>query len=118
MKKFNLWGEGKYLDFWSINHFLSGVVLTGWGVFFGFSLKISFVVYVALAIGWEIFEIFKGIHEYFGNKVMDVVTGIIGSLLICVFYLTDNPISFLALICLTIVYILIEVWGYVSYKMR
>jgi len=78
MNKLDIWKESKYLDLWSVNHFLSGVVFTGWMLEAGLDIWIVFIIYASLAVGWEIYETIKKLHEHIGNKIMDVVTGIAG----------------------------------------
>lgn len=60
------WGrEGKYLDPWSIPHFMTGVLfgLLGIGAFW----------VVAIAITWELVEVFSRIDEHLTNRAVDVV---------------------------------------------
>jgi hypothetical protein len=65
------WGrEGKYLDLWSIPHFLVGVLL--WLV------GLDLVWVTVLAVTWEIIEATSRVHEYPTNRVMDVVLAVAG----------------------------------------
>lgn len=63
----------KLLDGWSVPHFLFGMVVATGAIAFGWSLSISFVVMIVVAIAWEYFERRIQIHEAFGNPWMDVV---------------------------------------------
>lgn len=83
-----------------------------------FNNLLIFLVYMVLAIGWEVFEILRKIHEYTGNKIMDVVTGGLGFVVVYAFYTMGQPMSLLLLIISTIVYILLEIQGFISYKRR
>src|SRR3989344_4125735 len=77
--------DGKYLDLWSVNHFLSGIVYTGWMIEWDFNIWFIFVTYFILAVAWELYEFYADVFEELGNKVMDVVTGVIGFFIIIYF---------------------------------
>lgn len=79
MKKFDIWSEGKYIDMWSIPHVLSGVILAILFNSLGMGLGLNFILSTIIMTWWEFFEWrFMNVHEYITNKIMDVVTGIIG----------------------------------------
>jgi hypothetical protein len=69
----DLWREGKWLDLWSVVHFLSGLSL-GFGLsFFSFGALPSFLLTVILLIAYELWEAMVRIKEAPTNRVMDVV---------------------------------------------
>lgn len=74
----NLFDEGKYIDFWSIPHVLSGVLAFLGAKLLDVDLWLGFAISFVLMIAWEFFEDFVEIHEFITNRVGDVVTGIIG----------------------------------------
>jgi hypothetical protein len=62
--------EGKYVDWWSIPHF-------GAGVLFGlFGIKLVYVV--AIAMVWEIVEVYANTPEYPTNRITDIVLAAAG----------------------------------------
>jgi hypothetical protein len=69
------WGkELRYVDWWSVPHFLSGVLLAMFGI------GVAWVA--ALAIAWELIEITAAVDEYPTNRVVDVVLALAGWLLV------------------------------------
>ena len=82
--------EGKYIDMWTIVHFLVGVIL---GVILrystGFDFIGKFLIAAFLLILWEKIEpiIWPGWNETLENQVCDVIFGLIGFL---IGYLLDS----------------------------
>jgi len=62
--------EGKYLDWWSVPHFTVGVLFALVGV--------GLVYVVAIAIVWEIVEVYARTREYQTNRITDVVLAAAG----------------------------------------
>ena len=115
-----LWAEGKYVDLWTIPHILSGVIMAGSFYWLGFSFWPNIISSIILMIGWEFFELhFLGIHEHLSNKVMDVVTGIIGFFAMYGFIIKysinklTTPLSIII-----IIFIFLNFWGYLAYEKR
>ena len=66
----SLGAEGKYVDWWSVPHVTTGIL-------FGlFGMPLTLVV--ALAVTWELVEIFAHTPEYPTNRITDVVLAVIG----------------------------------------
>ncbi|MGV8162045.1 MAG: hypothetical protein ACP5N2_01785 [Candidatus Nanoarchaeia archaeon] len=111
-----IWKEGKYLDLWSVNHTLAGCVLGSIFIFINLQIWVSLIISVILMIGWEIFEIYYGIKEGLANKILDVVTGLVGFFL--TYYLVNvqgvNALSYFLIIALSFAFL--ETWGYLVYK--
>ncbi len=60
------WGrEGKYLDLWSIPHFIGGMLLACFGI--------GFWLVLALTSWWECVEALCRVYEHKANRVIDVV---------------------------------------------
>lgn len=115
-----LWSEGKYIDLWTIPHILAGVVLAGFLDWLGFPFWSNFLISSFFIIGWEFFERrFLNIHEHLTNKIMDVLTGWLG-FLVTYSLITRFSLEKLApyLISLTVVYLLLNLWGFLAYKRR
>jgi hypothetical protein len=73
----DMWAEGKWLDLWSVPHFLSGIVLAFCVYFFHFGVPASFVIAVLLLVAYEMFEVIAHIEETRTNRFMDVVVGMV-----------------------------------------
>tara|TARA_Y100000310_G_scaffold73282_1_gene69449 strand:- start:1167 stop:1574 length:408 start_codon:yes stop_codon:yes gene_type:complete len=108
-----LWKKHKYLDLWSLTHFVCGLVLGSVSVLligsFGWSLLVVFVVMTV----WELYEFKTGIIEEVPNKILDVVVGLIGFV---VFYLWMYPsfvfrFNVLFLVLSVVLFLLLNIWG-------
>jgi hypothetical protein len=71
----DIWREGKWLDLWSVVHFLSGVSFGLGMMVFGFGTVASIVIVFLLLVGYEMWEAMVKIHETPQNRFMDVVVG-------------------------------------------
>lgn len=110
-----IWEEGKYIDLWNLPHFLIGVILGFILIFLNVSLNYSLLIVFLIKLTWEIYEHLKVIKEAIPNKILDIVTGILGYL--AVFYLNKFRSMGLEefLIVLTLA-ILLGAWGFYSAK--
>ena len=76
----DIWREGKWLDLWSVVHFLSGISL-GLGIsFFKFGTVSSVIIVFLLLVAYEMWEAMVKIEETPQNRVMDVVVGMVSFL--------------------------------------
>lgn len=71
----DIWREGKYLDLWSIPHFLSGVAVALAGHLIGFDVMPTFIIAFLLFVAYEMFEVMVKIEETRMNRILDVVVG-------------------------------------------
>lgn len=72
------WLNGKYIDLWSIGHFLGGVGI-GIGMYkIGLNYYESFGFAGVGIISWEVFEELHKDPECWQNRVVDAVIGIVG----------------------------------------
>lgn len=71
----DIWREGKYLDLWSVPHFLSGVSVALGLHILGFDFWAAFVIGFLLLVGYEMFEVIAKIEETKMNRTLDVVVG-------------------------------------------
>jgi len=112
------WKEGKYVDLWSINHVLSGVVLGAilgnFNAPFGWSLLLA----IALFVGWEVVEVLIGIKEHMPNMVMDVVCDLAGFLAIAWWFAEVSDISWTATAAWILLYTMMNIWGFIAYEAR
>lgn len=111
-----MWEEGDYVDAWTIPHILSGAWAAGISIFLGLDFWVGLLVSILVMIAWEVFEVWKGIHEWLGNKIADVVTGVIGFLIV---YPIQIKIDYWERIFLFswifIVYLSFVIFGYIAY---
>lgn len=113
------WKEGRYLDLWSINHVLSGVVLGA--ILFGLGAPFNWSLLVALAlfVGWEVAEISLGIKEHMPNMITDVICDLFGFLLIAYwFFVKGSTLSFTATLAWILLFIIFNIWGFIAYEAR
>jgi hypothetical protein len=71
----DLWREGKWLDLWSVVHFLSGMSVAFCFYFLHFGAFASTALALVCLIAYEMWEIIVKIEEMPTNRFMDVVTG-------------------------------------------
>lgn len=114
-----IWEEGKCLDLWSVNHLLGGFLLGYIFTYLGFNFRLVFLGALLFMSGWEIFEITEGVEEYICNKLFDVVSGLAGLLIFYVLlFKITNSFLFVTFIFSAIIFITLEVWGYLAYRAR
>lgn len=94
----DVWREGKWLDLWSVVHFLTGASL-------GFAPHIlnvptwpAFVIVFLLLVIYELFEAISKIEETVTNRIMDVVVGMT-SFTPVYFVTAALPLSTLIIVC-------------------
>ncbi len=111
----DIWKHGKYLDLWSVVHFLSGFVLGGFFYWLGAGFLSALIYSTALLILWEVFEFFIKIIEPSANVVVDVLVGLGGFFLAAFFYFLKaefNPYFYLAIVGLTLA---LSLWGFIDF---
>ena len=105
---------------WSIPHILCGVVLVGVFCYFKIKFWPNLILSTLIMIGWEFFELYVlNVHEYITNKIMDVVTGLIGFFVTYAFILKfgiKNMLPWLAVV--TIIWLLLNYLGFKAHKTR
>ena len=76
----DMWREGKWLDLWSVVHFLSGMSV-GLGFFFlGFGALAASALAFVCFVAYEMWEKLMDIFETPQNRFMDVVVGMVSFL--------------------------------------
>jgi len=68
-----------HIDYWSVIHFFSGVILAILFKYLGFRFIISFSIAFIILFLWEIIEplLFKSFNWRFGEKISNQITDII-----------------------------------------
>lgn len=72
----DIWREGKWLDLWSVVHFLSGISVA-FGLAPFFDLVPATVIAFLLLVAYELWEAMVKIYETPQNRFMDVVVGMV-----------------------------------------
>ncbi len=110
-----IWREGPYVDFWSVNHFLAGTVLAGLFYFLKQDVYVAIITSFILMVLWEVFERYRGIVESLGNRVFDVITGLVGFGIMVYLMSTAWAPKFPLFLVLFIIFCVLEIWGYIEY---
>lgn len=99
----SLW-ERKYLDLWTIAHFLTGMCF-GFAIFFYNPPVIeSFVIFSLFVIIWEVIEHFQEVGEPVTNQVADVLAGAAGFIVTILTIPILTPDLFQQIIYFTVLY--------------
>jgi uncharacterized BrkB/YihY/UPF0761 family membrane protein len=109
----SIWDERQYIDLWSVNHTIAGILSLLVVVLAGIPILIGLPIMIFLAIGWEFFEYFKGIEETLSNRVTDVIIAITAFTImywIVQKYQTLNLIQVGAIFAA--IALLLSVWGF------
>lgn len=96
----DIWKEGKWLDLWSVVHFMSGISI-GFGFYFlNLGNTLTFLVALASLVLYEGWEIMEKIEETPNNRVMDVIIGMLGFIPAYYFVASQFTFSMLVLVFL------------------
>lgn len=90
MKRIYFWYSKKSLDWWSIPHFLFGVVIALSALVFSWSVPVAFVATFAIALLWEYFERHVRIRETPANSKMDILLPLLAFIL-TIFLMNHTP---------------------------
>ncbi|MFA6136288.1 MAG: hypothetical protein WC705_02935 [Candidatus Paceibacterota bacterium] len=103
-----VWIERRYVDTWSINHFLFGASLAVIFKTLGISFVIGLIYALAIFIIWEIIELVASANETSTNEVLDIVSETLGFIIL---WQIENMWLYIGLI---LIYVFLETWGYVT----
>lgn len=113
----DIWKHGKYVDMWSLVHFLSGLILFTGFYELGIKLIPSLILSTIMLIAWEVFEWMVNIIEPSINVTMDIVIGLLGFFLgAYLYYFLKIEIDHFWTILLTT--ILLSFWGFIDFLKR
>ena len=73
----DIWREGKWLDLWSVVHFLSGISVALSFYFLHFGALASVALAFVGLVAYEMWEVIVKIEEAPTNRLMDVVVGMV-----------------------------------------
>ncbi len=110
-----IWSEGRYVDFWNIPHFLVGLLIGFVLIYLKSPFALSLFIVFLIKSGWEIYEHIRVIKEAIPNKILDVVTGILGYLFI--YWINQSrPLTQIDLGLVVLLEIFFASWGLYSAK--
>ena len=111
-----IWVNQRYIDFWSINHTLSGCNLAALFFVVNAPFSISIIASLTVLIALEFFEFFHGIKEVFVNRISDIIVGMIGFFATHYLMLGNvfNNTTFFAIIFLAGAFL--GIWGFWAYE--
>ncbi|KKQ83640.1 MAG: hypothetical protein UT07_C0001G0002 [Parcubacteria group bacterium GW2011_GWB1_38_8] len=111
----DIWKHGKYLDLWSLVHFLSGFILCGLFYWLEINFTWTLILSTILLILWEVFEFIIKIIEPSWNVAVDIIIGLLGFFSATYLYFLQS--EFNASLYLTIVGItfVLSLWGFLDY---
>lgn len=115
----NIWKHGKYVDLWSLVHFLAGFLLGGLFYFLGTTFLWALAYSLILMLIWEIFEAATRIIEPSLNVVFDVLMGLAGFFLAALIYFYYQ-INFSLPLNLTVLAfaLILALWGFLDFLKR
>jgi hypothetical protein len=114
----DIWKHGKYIDTWSLVHFLSGFLLAGLFYAFEYGFVSALMVSVALLLAWEAFEWVVKIIEPSMNVIVDMIVGVAGFFLgAYIYYFLSQPFEtfFYPVLVVTIA---LASWGFLDFLKR
>src|SRR3989344_3112575 len=111
------WKHGKYADFWTINHFLIGIIGTMIGLFLGVPWPLLVWVLTGLFISWEIFEWLTDVGETFTNQVTDIASSMTALVFSgYVFTLIPELFSHSLFWAFVLLFGGLELWGHLAWR--
>lgn len=80
-KRYPLFSAKKLFDWWSVPHFMFGIVTALFAISFSFDAIVIFLGTLVLALLWELLEKFVRLSEAPGNGWVDVVLPLLAFLM-------------------------------------
>ncbi|MFZ2763742.1 MAG: hypothetical protein WAX80_01745 [Minisyncoccia bacterium] len=111
----DIWKHGKYLDLWSLVHFLSGFVLCGFFYWLELSFLWAFIYSALLLVLWEVFEFFIKIIEPSWNVTVDILVGLLGFFLAAWLYFLRSEFDTSIYLAVVLATITLALWGFLDY---
>ncbi len=107
------WKHGRYVDLWSVVHFLSGLLIGTALFWLGFSFPVALLFAVLLVIAWELYEWLLGIIEVSPNVALDIGIGLLGFGLAAYWqYGLGMPVSLPQVASLAAITLVLSLWGF------
>jgi hypothetical protein len=120
-RRINIWAEGRFIDLWTVVHFLTGVLL-GFTLFiFDFPIPLIwvFVVVLVFLVLWELFEYIRKIKETAGNRIVDILIAVVGFALTMFAYpILEPEFANIIGIIILVIYLTLGLSGWLAYEVR
>ncbi len=115
----DIWKHGKYIDLWSLVHFLSGFLLAAIFAAFGYTFAISLGITIVVLLAWEGFEWVTNIIEPSLNVMADMLVGIAGFLMgAYMYFYLDVPFEMHYFMTILIATGALALWGFLDFLKR
>ena len=112
-----LFKEGKYVDIWTVNNILIGMLICIGSEFLAVEFWTSTLIALVLFLRWEIFEEHIKTKEKMTNRISDVIFGMLAYVLTYFYFIPWVAREIRAwFIFLLIIYFLIGFLGFMSNK--
>lgn len=112
----DIWKHGKYVDTWSIIHFLSGFLLCSIFYVLGYEFMPAMLLSIVLLLVWEVFEWSLTILEPSVNVMMDIIIGLAGFLMGgFLYYFLNKPFETYYFLATLVVTALLSLWGFLDF---
>lgn len=117
-----MWNERRYIDLWSVVHFLFGVLFVFAADYFELTFLAALITLTVLTTIWEVVEHFSvGATEYLSNRVTDVIFAGLGFLFMY-FLLLVNTVPketyILIFSFLTLLFVALNIKGWLNFRKR
>ena len=115
----DIWKHRKYVDMWSIVHFLSGFLLVTVFNWLDYTFTSALLISTILLLAWEAFEWVIKIIEPSINVVMDMVLGLSGFFVgVYLYYFLNKPFDATYFWTILIIVMLLSSWGFFDFLKR
>lgn len=115
----DIWKHGKYIDTWSLVHFLSGTILVSIFYLIGYQFTTALILATVLLFVWEIFEWITKIIEPSANVIMDIIFGLAGFFTGAYFYyFLEKPFEMSYFAALLLITAFLSLWGFLDFLKR
>ncbi len=109
----DIWKHGRWVDAWSVVHFLSGFFIALLFYTIGFSVLLTMLCTLAALILWEIYEWLLGILETPYNVATDIVLGALGAGgALYLYFFRGQSLPEWLLLLLFFFMLFLSVWGF------
>ncbi len=115
----DIWKHGKYIDTWSLVHFLSGALIAS-GLFgMTYTFWQAFIISSVAIVAWEVYEWLTEIIEPGANVAVDLAVGGAGFLVgSACHYSLGKPFDLLGFLILLALTLALSLWGFLDYQKR
>lgn len=107
-----IWNEGQYVDFWSVNHTIAGLITYLITALLNIRFFSGLISMFILAVSWEGVELVKGIEETLSNRIVDIIIALIAFTAMHYIYKKKRMNLIHHIMILGGLALLLNVWGF------